>query len=156
MHWLGQGFTGPAPTVKRRNLTVAEMLINHKKTFQQTQRLYSNNAGEISRQLASQCETVAEYLLPAGRRVTKHWVAGDVYGSAGDSLKVLLVGERAGRWQDFATDEHGDLLDLWQLSRGLDSSGAFREACGYLGHTDHTPKPTPAPHSAASSPSSLQ
>jgi len=46
-------------------------------------------------------------LLPGGRAVGPEWYAGSLRGDPGDSLRVRMRGERAGRWADFATGEKG-------------------------------------------------
>jgi hypothetical protein len=46
-------------------------------------------------------------LLPGGRAVGPEWHAGSLRGDPGDSLRVRMCGERAGRWADFATGEKG-------------------------------------------------
>ena len=46
-------------------------------------------------------------LLPGGRAVGPEWHAGSLRGETGDSLRVRMHGERAGRWADFATGEKG-------------------------------------------------
>ena len=46
-------------------------------------------------------------LLPGGRVVGPEWHAGSLRGDPGDSLRVRMRGERAGRWADFATGEKG-------------------------------------------------
>jgi hypothetical protein len=46
-------------------------------------------------------------LLPGGRAVGPEWHAGSLRGDPGDSLRVRMRGERAGRWADFATGEKG-------------------------------------------------
>jgi Toprim domain len=82
------------------------------------------HASELSRRLAEQAGAVCKSYLPSGRRQGRYWIAGDVHGSKGRSLYVKLIGEGAGRWSDAATGEHGDLLDLIALNKGLSS---FRE-----------------------------
>jgi len=74
-------------------------------------------AAELSRRLARSAEAVCRYYLPAGRREGRYWLVGNVDNRPGRSLFVRLVGSpsgggAAGRWQDAATGEHGDLLDL--------------------------------------------
>lgn len=74
-------------------------------------------AAELSRRLARSAEAVCRYYLPAGRREGRYWLIGDVENTPGRSLFVRLTGPEsgdgaAGRWQDAATGEHGDLLDL--------------------------------------------
>ncbi|MGE5516212.1 MAG: toprim domain-containing protein [Bacteroidota bacterium] len=69
-------------------------------------------ATELARRLAHQAEAVCRAYLPHGRRAGAWWHAGDVFDTPGRSLFVRLQGERAGKWTDAATGEHGDLLDL--------------------------------------------
>lgn len=90
-------------------------------------------ASEIAERLASQAEQVAAMLLAGGKRSGKFWQAGDVSGCAGESLKVYLVGPKSGRWQDYATGEHGDLLDLWAVTQGKTISEAMADAADWLG-----------------------
>ena len=90
-------------------------------------------AGEVSDRLAQRAESVCAHLLPNGKRVGHEWVAGSVHGEAGNSLKVALGGAKSGVWKDFASDEAGDLLDLWAATRGVGISDALREARSYLG-----------------------
>jgi Toprim domain len=81
-------------------------------------------ASELSRRLAAQAESVCRAYLPFGRRSGRYWIAADVQGTKGKSLFVKLFGDGAGRWQDAATGEHGDLLDLIGLNKGYHD---FRE-----------------------------
>lgn len=89
-------------------------------------------AADVARRLADQAEEVCRYYLPNGRRQGCYWHIGDVTGAAGRSLYVRLSGRGAGRWTDAATGEHGDLLDLIALNRGLDMRGALAEARDFL------------------------
>ena len=84
---------------------------------------------------------------------------GDLHNNAGNSLFVHLRGKNAGRWQDAATGERGDLLDLIKHARGHAKLGhAMAEARQILGIVDpprntgpaalsrgSTPTPAPAP-----------
>lgn len=91
-------------------------------------------AKEISKQLSQRAEDVACYLLPNGKREGNEWCVGSIAGEAGKSLRVHLVGEKAGVWCDFANEsDKGDLLDLWALKRNLKISEAIKEAAHYLG-----------------------
>ena len=90
-------------------------------------------AKEIAHRLARDAERVATMLLPQGRREGREWVAGSVHGEEGRSLKVCLSGDKAGVWKDFASDNGGDLLDLWATVRGLGIAGAMRQARDFLG-----------------------
>ncbi|MGD6771259.1 hypothetical protein VQ049_13100, partial [Staphylococcus arlettae] len=44
---------------------------------------------------------------------------GDVLGSPGDSLQVVLDGDKAGLWTDRATGEGGDVLALIAAHHGI-------------------------------------
>ena len=115
------------------------------------------SAGELSRRLSRHAEAVCRHYLKAGRKEGRYWLVGDTSGASGRSLYVRLAGPdsgkgAAGHWTDAATDEHGDLLDLIALNRGLTSvRDAMDEARAFLS----LPLPdiaTPSP--ARSSPTS--
>jgi hypothetical protein len=91
----------------------------------------SGQAAELARALACRAEAVCRYYLPHGRRNGRYWLTGDVHDTPGRSLYVRLAGPEygpgaAGKFTDAATGEHGDLIDLISLNRGL---GRFRDAC---------------------------
>lgn len=91
-------------------------------------------ARDVSMRLAERAESVAAYLLPGGVREGNCWRTGSVDGDKGRSLKVVLTGERAGRWCDHASDtDHGDLLDLWCATRHTGLREAIEEAKEWLG-----------------------
>lgn len=87
----------------------------------------------IKRMLADRAQAVAEMLLPGGRKEGQEWRAGSINGEKGQSLGVHLGGEKAGIWQDFATSEGGDLIDLWAAAKGRTLSEALDEARAWLG-----------------------
>lgn len=92
-----------------------------------------SRAADLARRLGEQAEAVCRYYLPNGRRQGRYWICGDVMGTPGRSLYVRLSGERAGKWADAAVaSEHGDLLDLIALNRGLGFRAALDEARGFL------------------------
>ena len=67
---------------------------------------------------------MCRHYLSNGRHAGRYWLVGDVANTPGRSLFVRLKGPdsgkgAAGRWTDTATGEHGDLLDLIALNRGL-------------------------------------
>jgi Toprim domain len=78
-----------------------------------------SDAADLAQRLAREAEAVCRAYLPNGRRNGHYWIAGDVHGARGKSLFVKLSGERAGKWTDAATGEHGDLLDLIALNKGF-------------------------------------
>ena len=91
-------------------------------------------AKEVASRLAQRAEDVCQHLLPGGKSRSGEWRVGNVGGDAGDSLRIKLIGERAGLWLDFADREHsGDLLDLWAETRGLSMREAWLEAIDWLG-----------------------
>jgi hypothetical protein len=90
-------------------------------------------ASKLSRRLRDEAEAVCRAYLPNGKRSGRYWIVGNVSGERGRSLFVKLWGERAGRWTDAATGEHGDLLDLIRINKNLDSCGqAMAEAREFL------------------------
>ncbi len=90
-------------------------------------------AKDVSDALAKRAHEIVRHVLPNGKKKGNEWCAGDVHGSAGDSLKVHLTGDKVGVWCDFATGEGGDLLDLWALNRSITLSEAINECARYLG-----------------------
>lgn len=91
----------------------------------------------LSRRLAQHTDAVCAHYLPNGRREGHYWMIGDVLGNPGRSMHVRLTssthGHTAGRWQDHATGEHGDLLDLIQANQQLRSViDAKHEALRFL------------------------
>ena len=89
----------------------------------------SDRATELAQRLARDAVAVCRYYLCNGRREGRYWLVGDVANTPGRSLYVRLNGPETGKgavgkWTDAATGQHGDLLDLIALNRGLD---AFRE-----------------------------
>lgn len=91
------------------------------------------NAKELSTHMAKNVGLVSEFLLPGGKKKGGEWCCGSTSGDSGDSLKVRLVGEKAGVWCDFATEQSGDLLDLWQVCRGIGLIEAINQASDFLG-----------------------
>ncbi len=94
-----------------------------------------SNAKIIADELAARASDVAAYLLPHGKKSGSEWKAGSVRGEPGTSLSVRISGTKKGVWSDFATDEKGDMLDLFAACRGLSILEAMREAAQWLGVT---------------------
>lgn len=91
-----------------------------------------SSASDLARRLGQNAEAVCRHYLPKGCRQGRYWICGDVMGTPGRSLYVRLFGERAGKFCDMATSEHGDLLDLIALNLGLDFRAALDEARSFL------------------------
>ena len=80
------------------------------------------NASELAQRLGRQAEAVCRHYLSNGRKQGNYWQVGDVRNTAGRSMFVRLHDSAkglAGKWQDSATGEHGDLLDVIRDSLGL-------------------------------------
>ena len=75
--------------------------------------------------LLDRLEVVLHDLFPQGRIRNGKFYMGNVDGARGKSLVVELEGSRRGLWKDFATDDGGDVLDLWALSQGLSTRHDF-------------------------------
>jgi hypothetical protein len=118
----------------------------------------------MAHRLARNAEVVCRHYLSNGHREGRYWLVGDVANTPGRSLFVRLSGPdsgkgAAGKWTDAATGEHGDLLDLIALNRGLDRlRDALDEARVFLSLSrpdpvaaerhDRTPAPRGSPESA--------
>ncbi|MGL4525425.1 MAG: DUF7146 domain-containing protein [Aestuariivirga sp.] len=96
-------------------------------------------ARDLSVQLADRVEAVCRHYLSNGRRSGGYWIVGDTGNAKGRSLFVRLTGPATGkgargRWQDSATDQFGDLLDLIAAREGYRSlSETLAEARRFLG-----------------------
>lgn len=89
---------------------------------------------ELSDLLWMQVDKVAPHLLPNGKKDGHEWVAGNVHGDKGNSLKVNLNGKK--KWADFAEGDGGDMLDLWMACRGINLHQAMQEAKAFIGIRD--------------------
>lgn len=102
---------------------------------------------QIAERLAYRAEDVCGCYLSSGRKEGRYWIVGDVFNTPGRSMYVRLTGPTfgagaAGKWTDAATGEHGDLLDVIQLSLGLPSiQDARAEALRFLAEPAPQPKP---------------
>lgn len=88
----------------------------------------------VARRLAAKVDDAVRWILPEGRQVNKDWCVGSVKGEPGNSLKVALEGNNAGRWSDFAVgDKSGDLVDLIAATRDKSLGESLKLACDWLG-----------------------
>lgn len=101
-------------------------------------------ARDLSVQLADRVEAVCRHYLSNGRRSGGYWIVGDTGNAKGRSLFVRLTGPTQGKgargkWQDSATDEHGDLLDLIAVCEGHRTlKDTLAEARRFLGQPGQT------------------
>jgi hypothetical protein len=96
----------------------------------------SGDASDLAYRLARQAEAVCRHYLDAGHRRGNYWQVGDVRNTPGRSMFVRLRDTPkgpAGKWQDAATGEHGDLLDVIRENLGnADFAGVLDEARNFL------------------------
>lgn len=90
--------------------------------------------------MAASAASIAEYLLPQGKKHGREWKVGSVAGEAGTSLSICIGGPKVGVWKDFAMGETGDLLDLWCACRSVGLADAIRDAKRFLGIRDEMPQ----------------
>ena len=119
------------------------------------------DAGDLAQRLGRQAEAVCRHYLDAGRRQGNYWQVGDVRNTPGRSMFVRLKDSPkgpAGKWQDAATSEHGDLLDVIRESLGLSEfADVAEEARRFLSlphpkaarPREHAPTPAPPGSSEA-------
>ncbi len=91
---------------------------------------------EINSLLSGRVLEVCSMLLPQGKTVANNYEVGSLSGEAGHSLKIALSGSNLGGFKDFATDDKGDLIELWLITKGLDFSEAMTEIKSFLGIVD--------------------
>ncbi|MBB6594081.1 phage/plasmid primase, P4 family [Ralstonia solanacearum] len=98
---------------------------------------------EIRAALLARLEFVLSVLFPAGKKRRGKFVIGDILGSPGDSLEVVLDGEKAGLWTDRATGDGGDVFDLIAAQAGLRVATGFSQvlerAVQLLGYSSAQP-----------------
>jgi len=100
----------------------------------------------IASRVNGDCEQIAVHLFghPAQRLSNKReWRWGE-HGR----FRLHVTGPKCGKWSDFASGEHGDMLDLIGRELGLDKRGAIDWAKDWLGGDigDYPSCPTvPAP-----------
>ncbi len=111
------------------------------------------SAAELSAGLALRAENVCQAYLPHGKREGDQWTAATIQPDKEERILVSLDGPNAGKWQDRPGAARGDLLDLIQHSRGLETiAEAMKEATAFLGLTPQTRSltaPTAAPSDRA-------
>ena len=75
----------------------------------------------IRADLIARLDSVLATMFPAGKERKGKFLIGDALGSPGDSLEVVLDGEKAGLWTDRATGDGGDIFTLIGGHFGINS-----------------------------------
>lgn len=106
----------------------------------------SFDAALLRERLLERVEAVLAFLFPSGKIQGNKFYIGDLQGHPGKSLVVELTGQRRGLWKDFATDEGGDLIDLWaqvhQQCARTDFPAVMTQIQDWLGVAPVVPLPT--------------
>ena len=93
--------------------------------------------------LMTRLDAILATLFPAGKKRKGKFLIGDVLGSPGDSLEVVVEGEKAGLWTDRATGDGGDIFDLIAAHLGADAHTDFprvmQHAADLLGQAPAAP-----------------
>lgn len=118
-------------------------MIDFNDTTQPTQENRDGQRDEIRTALIARLESVLTAMFPAGKKRKGKFLIGDVLGSPGDSLEVVLDGEKAGLWTDRATGDGGDVFDLIAAYLDVDVQADFprvlQHAADLIGHIPPTP-----------------
>jgi putative DNA primase/helicase len=97
----------------------------------------------IRADLVARLDSILVTLFPAGKKRKGKFLIGDVLGSPGDSLEVVLDSEKAGLWTDRATGDGGDIFDLIAVNLGADAHTDFprvmQHAADLLGQAQQVP-----------------
>lgn len=99
---------------------------------------------QIRNDLLNKIEEALFYLFPHGQIRNKQFYIGDIKGNKGKSLVVQLEGDKQGNWFDFATNQGGDIFNLWQEVTGYQKSDfpkLLTEINEWLGNTTIFHKP---------------
>jgi len=89
------------------------------------------NREEIRASLLSRLESVLKDMFPAGKVKHGKFYIGDILGSPGDSLEIVLTGEKAGLWTDRATGQGGDIFDLIAAHQSLNVHSDFAKVLDF-------------------------
>ncbi len=105
--------------------------------------LNDNEREELRAGLTARLASLLATMFPAGKKRRGKFLIGDVLGSPGDSLEVVLDGEKAGLWTDRATGDGGDIFSLiaghLALNIHTDFNGVLDAAADLLGRAREMP-----------------
>ena len=118
-------------------------MIDFNDTTQTAEHSRESDRDELRVELLARLESVLTTMFPAGKKRKGKFLIGDVLGSPGDSLEVVLEGEKSGLWTDRATGDGGDIFALIAASIGAsvhaDFSRVLDEAADLLGRSRSAP-----------------
>ena len=80
--------------------------------------LERQDINKIRNDLLTRIQDVLFYLFPNGKVENNKFYIGNIKGEQGKSLSIELAGKRQGSWYDFATNQGGDIINLWQEVMG--------------------------------------
>ena len=98
---------------------------------------------EIRATLLARLESVLCTIFPAGQVRRGKCHIGDILGSPGDSLEIVLDGEKAGLWTDRATGDGGDIFDLLARYLSADVRTDFARVLQYASDLVGCASPVP-------------
>jgi len=75
--------------------------------------------------LLANLESVLFHLFPTGKIRRGKFLIGDISGTPGDSLEIVLEGEKTGLWIDRADNSGGDIFSLIGGHYGIDAHSDF-------------------------------
>ena len=118
-------------------------MIDFNDTTQTAEHIRESERDEIRAELIARLESVLTTMFPAGKKRRGKFLIGDVLGSPGDSLEVVLEGEKAGLWTDRATGDGGDIFALIAAYLGANVHSDFPrvldEAADLIGRSRSVP-----------------
>jgi putative DNA primase/helicase len=100
-------------------------MIDFNDTNQTAEHSRESDRDELRVELLARLESVLTTMFPAGKKRKGKFLIGDVLGSPGDSLEIVLDGEKAGLWTDRATGDGGDIFALIGGHFGIDVHADF-------------------------------
>lgn len=89
--------------------------------------------GVVKARLQANLEAYLRGWFPNGKVIGPEFCIGDLSGQAGTSLKVSLRDGKAGVWQDFATGDTGDILDLYCRHHRISLVQGMKKLAGEIG-----------------------
>ena len=100
-------------------------MIDYNDTPEPVERNLDAEREEIRAALIANLESVLFTLFPAGKKRKGKFYTGDILGSPGDSLEIVLNGDKTGLWTDRADDSGGDIFTLIGGHFGADTHHDF-------------------------------